>query len=399
MRIAILSETYSKNMGYAQGALSKALAKLGGEVHLVTLNLSPYHHYPNFDQIYGGFLNRVTTPSFTEMVDGYYVHYLSHQNVFGYPRMQGMFRELRKIKPDIVQTFAAISWIPLEAAIFQPLLRYKFFTGNHTTASIFPLAQKKTSFWNKKRMMVFLTRTIHGWFISLFTEKCYPATSDCAEVAINFYGVPRKKAVVSTLGVDTDIFFPMQSEDDRNFRLKERETYGFKPTDIVCVYSGRFTEDKNPLALARATARLRAQGYSYFGFFIGNGEQAERIRQEGGIVHPFVPYTELRQLYWLADIGVWPTQESTSMIDTAACGLPIVVNDTLVAKERIDGNGVTYHLNDIDDLMKVLLSLQDLNIRSQLGTVGAQKMRNQYSWISIADRRLQDYKAALERRN
>jgi glycosyltransferase involved in cell wall biosynthesis len=382
-------------MGYAQGALSKALARLGAEVHLVTLNFAPYHQLPNFDSVYGGFLNKEIAPKLTEEIDGYQVHYLQNQKILGYPRMKGIYNELRKIKPDIVQTFTPIAWISLEPALYKPFLRYKLFTGNHTTRSVFPLAQHKTSFWNKKRIKVFLNRTLHGWFISLFTEKCYAATVDCADVAIDFFGVPRNKIAISPIGVDTDVFFPMQSQDDRSSRLLEREKYGFKPTDIVCVYSGRFTEDKNPLVLAKAISGLRAQGYPFSGFFIGNGEQAERIRQEGGIIHPFIPFTELRQLYWLADIGVWPTQESTSMIDVAACGFPIVVNDTLEAKERINGNGVTYHLNDVEDLMKVLLSLQDPAIRSKLGTVGATKMKNDFSWTSIAGRRLQDYKKAL----
>ena len=58
-------------------------------------------------------------------------------------------------------------------------------------------------------------------------------------------------------------------------------------------------------------------------------------------VNPFIALSELPRFFRSADIGIWPTQEFMSMLDAAACGLPIVVNDTLKAVERIEGNGLT----------------------------------------------------------
>ncbi len=87
-----------------------------------------------------------------------------------------------------------------------------------------------------------------------------------------------------------------------------------------------------------------------------------------------------------------------SMLDAATCGLPIVVNDTLKARERIEGNGVTYRLNDLDDLIRVILSLRSPELRRTLGCHGAEKMRSEFSWKSIAQRRLRDYKVALNGR-
>src|SRR5207247_669554 len=102
------------------------------------------------------------------------------------------------------------------------------------------------------------------------------------------------------------------------------------------------TEEKNPLLLARAVAELRAQGEQYRAVFFGDGVQREAIAHaDGAVVRPFVHYSQLGDLYRAADIGVWPTQESTSMIDAAACGTAIIVNDTIAAVERVEGNGLT----------------------------------------------------------
>ena len=86
------------------------------------------------------------------------------------------------------------------------------------------------------------------------------------------------------------------------------------------------------------------------------------------------------------------------MLDAAACGLPIVVNDSLVAVERIRGNGLTYKLNDVDDLARVLRGLESKGRRSELGTVGAQRMREEFSWTAIAKRRVDVYEESIRRR-
>jgi glycosyltransferase involved in cell wall biosynthesis len=86
------------------------------------------------------------------------------------------------------------------------------------------------------------------------------------------------------------------------------------------------------------------------------------------------------------------------MIDAAACGLPIVVNDQLRARERVDGNGLTYRLGDVDDLAAVIRRLFDPSIRSTLGRAGARKVADSFSWEGIARQRLHDYEAAIEAR-
>jgi len=83
------------------------------------------------------------------------------------------------------------------------------------------------------------------------------------------------------------------------------------------------------------------------------------------------------------------------MLDAAACALPIIVNDTLLATERIDGNGITYRLNDWRDLAEKIRSLTDPERRRQLGSVGARRMAELFSWESIARQRLADYAASL----
>jgi glycosyltransferase involved in cell wall biosynthesis len=281
-----------------------------------------------------------------------------------------------------------IGWIANQVAWYKLRFGYKFFSGCHYHSSVFPLASQRDKAPASQKLHCLVTRRIPGRLTSFASEKCHCISLDCADVATRFFGVP--------LGVDTELFFPASHADEFAQRVSLRRELGFADGDIVCVYSGRFTDDKNPMLLARAVAELRSNGEPYRGLFVGNGPQGNSIRKcDGCATRDFTPVRELGALYRAADIGVWPTQESLSMLDAAACGLPIVVNHTMNASERIEGNGLTYILGDLNDLVRVLGSLRDKDERRKLGSVGAIKMASTFSWESVTKRRMADYEAAL----
>jgi glycosyltransferase involved in cell wall biosynthesis len=198
--------------------------------------------------------------------------------------------------------------------------------------------------------------------------------------------------------VDTDLFSPGVGPTAKEERAKLRHQLGFAQNEIVCIYTGRFSDAKNPLCLSQSIDGLRSQGAPFRGLFIGSGPQEAAIREcSGCVVQPFIPVHTLAQFYRAADIAVWPTQESTSMLDAAACGLPIVVSNRLIATERVKDNGLTYEEGSAANLMRTLQTLNDPDIRKRLGKAGTTKMRQQYSWLAIAKHKLQDYEAALRR--
>ncbi len=395
LRVALLTDVFARNMGYLENILPKYFARHGLDVHVITTGLPPSYYVKGHEETYAGFAEQIREGTL-EVLDGFTLHVLPRKRVAGYMRMVGLRQKLRSLRPDIVQTTTPIGWATLETAMYKTFLGYKLFTGCHTTASVFPLAKQKLPWWNRERMRCTVLRAIPGGFASLLTERCYGATTDCADVGVRFFGVQKKKMDISPLGVDTELFTPISSEDGQRARLELRKRLGFAESEIICIYTGRFGEDKNPMLLAKAVAHLVSAGHPVRGLFVGNGIQAEAIQSCAGCTtHPFVPVYELPSFFRACDIGVWPTQESTSMLDAAACGLPIVVNDTIAAVERIEGNGVKYRLNDVDDLVKVLLELEDPLVRQRLGSFGAKKMLG-FSWEAIARRRLQDYRAAVE---
>lgn len=385
-------------MGYAENCLPRALAGLGHEVHLVTSNAQPYFNSPFYKTSYEPFIGPGIVPCEVKELDGYTLHRLPfrmwNEKSIAQLRIRGLMKTLVALDPQVVQTFVVTSLSTYEAALGKALLGYKVFLESHVHASVFPAAWRTLG----SRDIQLVPNMVLGRLVSLLSEKCYAISIDAAEIAIRFYGVHPNKVQVCSLGVDTTIFRPPSDKSSQEVRAQLRKRLGLEPSDVVCIYTGRFSRDKDPSLLAEATKIVRKRNRSFHGLFVGDGPQAEKLRaSEGCIVHPFVPAAELPSFYWAADIGVWPRQESTSQLDAAACGLPIVISSRVKAPERVERNGLTYEEGNPRDLARQLDALSDASTRLELGECGVQKMRDKYSWYRVAERRARDYEVSLSR--
>lgn len=401
MKIVIVTEWFSEKMGYIENCLPKALATLGHEVHIITSNLNVYYNIPDFEKVYGSFLGRPVTECFEKKIDGYMLHRLPHGFIFGKVYIKGLTQKLKQLSPDVVQVFDYSSLTTYQVLMVRMQKFFAFFTANHMVASVFPLFYKNNQLdvkWRLIRLLLFLYRYTFGKLLNAFTEKLHAPTRDAGEIAKRFFGVSSEKIRLTVLGVDTDYFKPLK-EEQKDLRKELRMQFGFLQEDIVCIYTGRFTEDKNPLVLAQAIEQLQSKGENYKGIFLGSGPQYNKIKKcLGCMVLDFIPYTMLAKYYQIADIGVWPRQESTSMLDASACGLPIIISNRVLAEERKEGNGMTYTENDADDLVLILLALKDQQIRRKLGEAGTQKILQKYSWNILAQERSNDYYNAIKLR-
>lgn len=392
MRIVVLTDWFAEKMGYSENVLPKALAKLGAEVHVVTSDLQPW--FPNYEVAYEPFIGPRIQPTGIKHINGFTLHRLPHGSQKRGIYLKGFHETLQRIRPDIVQCFVIHSFCTYQAVLSRLLLGYKLFLEEHTHWSVFhpPRGKKAQAYYAVLRVL--------GRVISGASERCYPIAPDVARIAVDYFGYSQSKIQICSLGVDTDIFAPLANETQMQRRRALRAELGFGDDDIVCLYSGRFHPGKNPLCLAQAIQMLHTEDQRFKALFIGSGtpNEVEAIRQRAGcIVHPFVEYVRLADLYRAADIGVWPKQESTSQLDAAACGLPLILSNRVEVRERIIGNGLTYEEDNPDDLARQIRILSDPEIRQGMAQLGATRMREHFSWDRIAKQRMQDYEAALRR--
>ncbi|HEV9035030.1 MAG TPA: glycosyltransferase family 4 protein [Puia sp.] len=395
MKVAFISPWFSEGMGYSENMFPKALARLGVDVHLVTSTAQINYYLPHYDKTYKSFLGPKIVDPVVKELDGYTLHrlpYYDTKKIYEGPGITGLYEYLEKLGPDVLQTFEIKLETSYESARYAQDHDRRFFTECHMHASVlWPPPRKRWKEQLKNWRNAFNGRLR---YINKVSRLCYPIAEDVVEIAVDHYRVPGNKIKMQSLGVDTYAFTPASSPTESESREKIRREFGFSADDIVCIYTGRFTADKNPQCLAMAIDHLNAQGLPFKGLFIGNGPEkdVEFIREKRGCrVGAFVPARDLPIYYRASDIGVWPREESTSQLDAAACGLPLILSDRIKVTERVNGNGLLYAEGDHLDLAEKLIRLQDAGKRKSMSAHGVQKVRANFSWEKIARDRLADY--------
>jgi len=396
MKVVIVTAFYSEGMGYTENCLPRALASLGHEVHVVTSSLNVYGTSADYEQTYSAFLGPAEQGTGRFEVDGYTVHRLAHELMAGYVRIKGLGSAVRRLAPQVVHCTEIASLQAFELAALKPFSGYKLFSESHQHLSVLRPYLRAPAGHRLRKAAYRLTRTWPTALASLANEKCYAIAPDCVYVANKFYGVPLGKLKLQSLGTDTELFHPPLTQAEWAVRRKMRTDLGFAEDAIVCVYTGRFTPDKNPLILAQAVERLAADDPRFRSVFVGEGPQKDAIALcRNAKILPFMRHSELARAYRMADVAVWPRQESMSMLDAAASGLPLIVSDAMGESERVAGNGTVYREGSVDDMIRALGALADEEQRRTLGNAGRAKMVRSFSWVSIARSIADDYAAAL----
>lgn len=392
MKIVYVNPFFTDGMGYIENCLPKAMTKRGHEVHIITSTGKVYFNDPIYKGTYEKFFGPPIEPSGKYQLDGNVtLHRLNFISILNTQYFKGLKEVLNEIKPDVVHMWDVVNPNALQFYYYSKQFKYTVYTGNHYVLSVLKVHLVWDNWFSPLKYKWLFLKVIPGKLLHRFYKRCYAATTDAKFVAEKYMGVPPEKCFITPLGVDTDIFKP---EEDPHKIESYRSSIGLTGSDFILLYTGRFARGKNPLILAKAVDMLQKQGYTTIkGLFVGSGDQLDEIRScKGCHVVDFVPYYELYKFYQIADVGVWPAQESTSMLDAAATGIPIIVNNTIHAKERYEGNGLTYELGNTDDMVRQILKLYDNpDLRTSLGKEGQRKMQEIYSWDRIAKEREEDY--------
>ncbi|MDZ7879983.1 MAG: glycosyltransferase family 4 protein [Saprospiraceae bacterium] len=408
MKIVVISRWYSEKMGYIENCLPRALAELGHEVHVVTSTAQVYFNHPFYEKSYQNYLgDRIQPVGSSDNEGGVRLHRLPFWSAAGHIWLRGLTKKIKELQPDIVHTFEHTSPDSVRLALVKKVGsgQFKLFTANHSVYSVLDTARNWETISIFKKISWHLLQRVPGGFVASQIERCFAVTSDAGEIAARFLGVPAEKVKVTTLGVDTVQFHP-----DSSAQQTTRDTLGFTEQDIVVLYTGRLTAQKNPLLVAKAIEQLNKNAQSpssmhtkvrFKGLFIGDGEQKEAIAALPNIVIlPPQPYRELPKFYQAADIAVWAMEESTSQLDAVGSGVCLVLTDKITAYACIESADDSskpkivsrkFKHQNFDDLVTQLISLTDPSVRAALQTRGVATIEGTSSWKVIAKERVKDY--------
>lgn len=386
MRIARVVQYFQPRFGYADYYLTTAFKRLGHEVCIITSDrYSP--EVALFDNSvnrkigsgksveYGLIVYRL--PTFFEM-NGWVTN------------LVGMKKVLEDFKPDVVHSNGLICPLTLLAVHYRRKFRYKLFVDS-ITGSFNPTGPKALAFKIYKRLFArYLQKNVSGFFAICQGSKKWLFKS---------FHVPNSSIKLVPLAADSNVFLP-----DAQNRQVMRDNLGFKTDEIVLIYTGKITHDKDIDVLIRSLALVACDFSGKLKLLIiGNGQPKylkylSELEKMSGVLENviFIPTVDRRVLpkyFNAADVAIWPGIPSISIIEAMASGLPIII--AKYARPREDAydtthlleyeNGLSFQRGDVLQLASSIRRLaSDESLRKEMGKKSRKLVEEKLNWDKVA---------------
>lgn len=390
--IAFIVDFYAPYMGYMSNFLPGELSKLGVKVTIITRQdcLQPYLDAEIESQ------SIVSHCEYVEIVVSDTLRFFGvrgRSTSFGW-----WFSSLNEIFESqnfsVVQSFAITTSI-LNYQIFRiaKASNIPFCLQDHSSKSAFHPSPKG-------KLYIKFVRWMFVRKYNRYIARCYVPSPDIIDTVSNWYGVLPSLIHYEPLGVSED-WFHLPTEFEIGEAKELRKRLGVAEDKFVVLYTGRLTMIKGAPLLAEAIARINTLDKNVIGLFVGRGSEDEVSfieSQIGCTVIPMQNASDLPTYYWAADVGVWPRQGSTSILDAMACGLPAVVRSGLTEPERRPFEELIFEEDNLVDLQRVIMQLTSNPELKALGRASSEMILKNHTWKRIAQRRLEYYESLVSKR-
>lgn len=204
-------------------------------------------------------------------------------------------------------------------------------------------------------------------------------------------GAPASRMVLIPHGIDTEIFHPIPNA---------RSLLGISDQKRIILYVGRLSHEKGIHYLLEAVHSVRKTIPGVELHLVGDGPFKEQLIQlarqlqmeEQVIFHGWVDQPNLPLYYSAADVTVLPSLSEglpRTMLEALACGSPFIGTRItgIVDHVRHGETGLLVNPRDIAALAnQVLLLLQDVSLRQEIGTRAMEYVSQQLAWRVIVHR-------------
>jgi len=390
VRILLLSWEYPPHvvggLGRHVGALARALAADGHEVHVVTRDLPDAPEVR--DAVEDG-VHVVRVPEAPPVIgfDQLVSWVLAFNN-----RIQAVAGRLLRERPfDVVH---AHDWLVGYAAA-----GLKETWDVPVVATIHATEYGRHQGWLPGQM----SKLIHQveWWLTYEARRVIVCSRYMRDELERIFALPADKLDVVPNGVDVRDF----AVDADEALAMRRELTG--PRTRMILYAGRLEYEKGVQTLLEALQEVRSRVGPTRLFVAGVGTYSEELRREvrRRKLQRHVRFTgfladrELRLHFGAADVAVAPSiYEPFGLVavEAMACGTPVVVGDTGGLREIVaDGSGLAFTPQDAGELAEALTRvLTDPDLAAELVRRGTARARDRYDWSAVARRTVEVYAQA-----
>jgi len=383
MKILIICNYFQRQIPYAESEIARNLALFGHQVEIFTGN--KYFPFPHYKFTVEKVLGKRQTYVGRKKEMGIYVERKRIiLEIFARSLFLGVADKIKNFQPEIVIVFGLSTPACIQVALARKKYRFRFIgVDSHLLSELY---LKNVYF---KRFCYFLFRLFFAKLIDYQIDKII-ATQEGTRIIIDqYYGLSRKAALISH-GSNLDLFKP-----DLEKRKLWRKKLHLKKGDFVIIHTGKVIPSKGTKLLMTAFSNLVRKYSNIYLLIVGDGSETYKKECLQNLNTDsiknlmwvgFKKYQFLPTYYNMAEVAVWPLQESLAMLDAAACGLPLVVNDQIGARERLaNNNALLYKRDNVQDLAQKIefLYLHPVT-RIAMGKRSRKLMAEKFSWPSRA---------------
>ncbi|MBI2541595.1 glycosyltransferase family 4 protein [Candidatus Woesearchaeota archaeon] len=389
MKIVHLMGYFVPELGYQEYYLAKKHKEVGHDVYVITSDM--LYPFPNIENMLkeAGIkdTSRKRKPGFS-VVDGIKVYRLPHIIEYSdFILVKDLKKTLEKIRPDVVFAHESRQATPALAALYKKKLGYRLVVDQHDFYHRIP----SHTLWRKAARFLdyFIFRKPIVDYSLRRADSIIAVTSETKDFLVKTHEISPKKILLIPLGVDTG-FFKFSGKARQNIRKK----FKISQSEIVLVFSGIVVRRKGIEILLEALSEISNENIKLL--IVGSGDidymkELKDLSKKLGIgdntiFTGFVKKNEIKNYFSAADIGIWPGNNSVSIMEAMACRLPIVMVDLQLSHLVSYGNGLKFPQHDKEKLKEALKKLvQNSKLRQDMSKNSVSAIKKHYSYGIIAE--------------
>ncbi len=391
MRIVHIMGYFMPELGYQEYYIAKEHRKMGHDVYVIASDML----YP-FRNIKKMFLDaglkyhgrkRKERFSVSGGIKIYWLPHIIEYNDFILCR--GVRKTLEKIGPDIVFSHESRQGLSCQAAPYKETMGFKLIVDQHDFYHKIPgkiknILRNTEYFGFRKFLIDYNFRK---------ADKIIAVTKHTKEFLAKTHRIEPKKIELVELGADMDLYHYKGEE-----AAKLRKRLGIAKDEVVLIFVGTIYRRKN-IGLLMEVFNEICKKHNARLLIVGEGDSeymgelkqlAKNLRCDKIIFTGFAKREALPAYYSASDIGVWPANNSVSIIEAMACKLPIVMVDWQMPHLVSYNNGFKFSFNDKKALKECLVKLiKDKKLRKEMAENSYKAVQSHYSYKVIAKRFLE----------
>jgi len=379
LKLLRVSETFQDEFKYIEHYLTDELEKQGVKTDFLTSTGTP--------QELKQFLTTINfKPGMYEYKHSKIVR-LKSVNFFG-----------KKIIIDIRKLFNLITKSGYEVIHIQGIGNYitfsvlfcTFFMKNHPVIVINDHSDPNNKRSGFKATIFYSVNRILFYLLNSKINKIITVNQASKIFLTSYYGLTNSKIDIIPLGYNARVF---------KYLLEKKN----KESDLIIGFAGKINEAKNLELLIDIVTKINNVKCRIVGMNedILSVYQKQLLEYQSDKItfHPLIKDPKkLAEFYNEIDVAIFPGSISITTIEATGCGTPIILYKSMSGLEDRVENGRGSLFNTKEELQQIIEEYKIMKQESAINNQQIEKNTMTYSWKTIAEIYLEEYKNLLENR-